>query len=66
MTGDDQPRIHRTCGRPMVATSFPHNTPTPQYRSQPTWTCTVCSAWEPREGWDGPLPAEWDGGQWRN
>jgi hypothetical protein len=61
-------RIHAICGQPMNEGVFAHNDPTPANRSQPMWHCGSCSAWEPREGWDGLLPAEWDepAGQWRS
>lgn len=57
-------RIHQQCGEPMTPSSFAHNDPTPQYRSQPIWVCGRCSAWEPRDGWDGPLPDAWNGQAW--
>ena len=56
-------RTH-SCGTPMTSAVFAHNDPTPQHRSQPIWTCSPCNAWEPREGWAGPLPAGWDGTAW--
>jgi hypothetical protein len=56
-------RTH-SCGRQMTATRFDHHNPTPQYRDQPIWLCR--DGWEPREGWDGPLPADWDGQKWTN
>jgi hypothetical protein len=57
-------RIHQPCGEPMTPSSFGLNDPTPMYRSQPVWVCSTCFKWEPREGWDGPLPATWDGQAW--
>lgn len=57
-------RVHNRCGQPMAPTAFDHNNPTPQYRSQPIWACDDCQAWEPREGWNGPLPTGWDGRAW--
>ena len=65
----DQPaRVHAACGQPMHLGVFDNHNPTPRYRSQPIWVCDPCGAWEPREGWDGPLPVEWDGqaGEWRS
>lgn len=59
-----EPRLHARCGQPMTASRFDHRNPTPNYRSQPIWSCHGCRMWEPREGWDGPLPAEWDGQAW--
>lgn len=56
-------RIH-TCGEQMYASVFANTDPTPQYRSQPIWLCPPCNAWEPREGWGGPLPNGWDGRAW--
>lgn len=59
-------RIHRACGKPMYRGVFSTHTFPPRYRSQPIWSCVGggCNAWEPREGWDGPLPADWDGQAW--
>ncbi len=57
-------RIHRPCGKPMLESLFGHNDRNPAYRSQPVWLCTPCNAWEPRDGWDGPLPDGWDGRAW--
>jgi hypothetical protein len=64
MTHSQDVRIHRPCGQPMTPSRFGGNNPTPQYRRQPIWVCADCSAWEPRDGWDGPLPAGWDGQTW--
>lgn len=57
-----EPRIHRRCGQPMTASIL--DSTTPAFRGQPIWLCPGCSAWEPREGWHGALPAEWDGHAW--
>jgi len=66
MTGNDRaPRTHRVCGQPMHKRVFGHNNRTPAYRSQPIWACDNCQVWEPRDGWTGVLPAEWDGEGWR-
>ncbi len=54
-------RTHRPCGTQMSKAVFDHHNRVPRYRSQPIWVCNSCNAWEPREGWDGPLPADWDG-----
>ena len=62
---DSTTRIHAACGQPMTRAVFDHHDPKPQNRSQPIWACSGCSAWEPREGWDGPLPDGWDGEAWR-
>ncbi len=59
------PRIHQRCGKPMTPGVFGHTDPNLQYRSQPIWQCRPCGAWEPREGWEGPLPEGWDGTAWR-
>jgi hypothetical protein len=48
-------RVH-SCGNPMTPSVFGPHDPTFQYRSQPIWLCTRCDKWEPRDGWDGPLP----------
>ncbi len=56
-------RVH-SCGQPMTPAVFDHNNPTRQYRSQPIWKCRTCNAWEPRVGWNGSLPAGWDGQAW--
>jgi hypothetical protein len=61
---DTTARIHAACGNPMTPSQFgPHNE-TRHYRLQPIWLCDPCRAWEPREGWDAPLPAGWDGTAW--
>lgn len=60
---DTTDRIH-DCGKPMTASFFGHNNQNPRYRSQPIWVCDADSAWEPRQGWDGPLPDGWDGQRW--
>ncbi len=57
-------RTHQLCGQPMTVSAFGRHDPTPLYRSQPIWACTPCNAWEPREGWAGPMPAGWDGEAW--
>ena len=62
---DTTNQVHTACGQPMTPSVFDHNNPTPQYRSQPIWACDPCGMWEPREGWDGPLPDGWDGEAWR-
>lgn len=60
----DPAPIH-ACGNPMSTSIFSPHSSTPEYRSQPIWICTHgCSAWQPREGWRGPLPAGWDGQAW--
>jgi hypothetical protein len=41
----------------MARSVFGKSNPTPQYRSQPIWTCGTCNAWEPADDWQGPLPA---------
>lgn len=56
-------RIH-SCGQSMAPSMFAHNNAVPEWRSQPIWLCVPCSAWEPRDGWRGPLPEAWDGQQW--
>ena len=59
----DNDRAH-SCGTPMTATFFGPHDPNPDNRSQPIWVCPPCNAWEPRDGWDGPLPDAWDGQAW--
>ncbi|MGX6604803.1 hypothetical protein ACWKSP_22145 [Micromonosporaceae bacterium Da 78-11] len=57
---DRATRIH-SCGDTMFPAVLSKHSPTPQYRSQPVWLCGHCANdWEPREGWDGQLPAAWD------
>lgn len=58
-------RVHG-CGELMHASVFSPNDRTVSYRGQPIWLCLPCSAWEPREGWQGPFPLCWDGTYWTN
>jgi hypothetical protein len=60
----DEIRIHQPCGKPMTATFFGHDNPTPRYRSQPIWACDRCHKWEPCDSWQGPFPDGWDGQRW--
>lgn len=54
------------CDRPMRDSVMSKHSPVPAHRSRPIWICVApgCMSWQPRDGWQGPLPEGWDGEHW--
>lgn len=57
-------KTHEACGQEMTPSIFGNQDPTPAFRSQPILLCVRCEAWEPADGWIGPLPDGWNGERW--